>query len=290
MTRRNALILLLCAMFAFGAAAKCFPPGTRVVIFMQGIYSTYDADGTQDIGIEDHAFDAIKAKFLADGYRADQLIDFSYNGGTVAPDGGWLPKRYTCPDTDRPAAQNLAVLEAMLRDYKARYPKVHFTLVGHSLGGYLAYLEGAREAARPPEQKLDIDVVVTLDAPLLGIDADKRIAVSTAISCAKTWQAGAEIVGDKLDPQLGARRQAEAALMAEQGVRLATLGNLSDCLYALARCTATNAYVDDTESQFLEGAALVRRYDIQSNIFLSHHAIFTYPQALIDLREFVGGP
>ena len=39
------------------------------------------------------------------------------------------------------------MLEEMLRGYRARHPKAHFTLVGHSLGGYIAY-EGA--SARPP--------------------------------------------------------------------------------------------------------------------------------------------
>ena len=201
MKRLFVVFFMLSCIFASSVAAQCYPPGTRVVIFMQGVYSSLDAEGTNDIGWEDHAFDRMKAQFVAAGYNESQLLDFSYNGGEVSTQGTWTPDLYGCADTDRVSDRNLAVLEQMMRDYRAKHPNAHFTLVGHSLGGYLAYLEGVHESARPDAEKLHVDAVVTLHAPLNGVSADKKLALDASISCPKTYNAAAEIVADKLNPQ-----------------------------------------------------------------------------------------
>lgn len=125
-----------------------------MVIFLQGVYTGLDEDGTMNVAWEDHAFDKIKASFIAVGYNEAQLLDFSYNGRTVSETGEWIPNPYGCADTDRPSAQNLAPLETMLRDYRAKHPQAHFTLIGHSLGGYLAFLEGERESMRAESDRL----------------------------------------------------------------------------------------------------------------------------------------
>ncbi|MBF6600222.1 MAG: hypothetical protein IVW36_06905 [Dehalococcoidia bacterium] len=183
---------------------------------------------------------------------------------------------------------NLAPLEQMLRDYRARQPKAHFALVGHSLGGYLAFLEGVRESQRAPDQQLGISEVVTFDAPIGGVNADKKTVLDLASPCAKTYQAGAELVGVREDPTTPATRAAQAAAMARQGVRLATLGNIDDCLYNLPACAGFGA--DDTESQFVAGAALSKRYEIKVDPFLSHTAILANQAAVGDAVAFIGPP
>lgn len=272
------------------ASAKCYAPGTRVVVFIQGIYSTYDASGTQGTLLENHRFTTLKAEFIARGYKASALLDFSYAGGTIAPDGTWHPAPYGCAITDRAPDDNLAPLEKMLADYRARHPNVHFTLIGHSLGGYLAYLEGARDAARPDSAKLGVDVVVTLDAPLLGVSADKK-SILDAIPCAKTYLAGADLVEQKLDPTTAATRRAQTATMAQQGVRLATMGNPWDCLYNPDHCVPGGGWVDDSGTQFLNGeASISNSYAIQASPFASHDAILADPKAVRDTVAFVGPP
>ena len=201
---------------ALFTGARCHAPGTRVVIFVQGVYSTYDAGGTQGSVLEGQRFNTLKAAFVARGYHREALLDFSYAGGTMRFDGAWQPAPYNCDQTDRPADQNLAVLEQMLRDYRAKHHDAHFTLVGHSLGGYLVFLEGAREAERDDDAKLGIDVVVTLDAPLEGVSADKKTIIDL-IPCEKTYVAGAEIVAQKFDASIPATRAGQAASMAAQG-------------------------------------------------------------------------
>ncbi len=285
------VLLVLLVLAALVAGAKCYPPNTRVVVLVQGIYTFYDAasGGTQPNGIEPHRFDTLKSAFVAKGYDRAKLLDFSYAGGTVTPDGVWHPNDYDCTLTDRTTDQNLAPLEQTLSDYKRQHPNVHFALVGHSLGGYLAFVEGAREAARPDGAKLGIDVVVTLDAPLKGVSPDKK-TILDFIPCQKTYVAGVELVQQKFDPQTPALRQQQSALMAQQGIRLATLGNTVDCLYHTEACLG-GTWADDTDTQFLDGeAALTKRYTITLSPLLSHDAIVANATAVQDTVTFVGAP
>ncbi len=290
--RQLAVALLLVPLLVLGAllgAAKCYPPNTRVVVFMQGLYSSLDASGPVTDGVEPHTFDTLKQAFIAKGYDPAKLLDFSYAGGTISADGAWHPAPYGCEITDRTSDQNLVPLERMLSDYRAAHPKAHFTLVGHSLGGYLAFLEGAREAARPLAQQLGIDAVVTLDAPLKGVNADKKFVLDISSPCAKTYLAGGELVEVRQDPATPATRAAQAAAMAQQGIRLATLGSDFDCLYNLPYCIGSGT--NDTDSQFLPGqAALSRAYEIHINPFLSHFAILANAAAVADTVRFVGAP
>jgi hypothetical protein len=289
MRRFQFLVVLTLAVSFLGA--RCYPPGSRVIIFVQGVYTSLDEDGTDGIIWEDHAYDKMKAKFVEAGYDPAQLLDFSYEGGAVDDAGVWHPDPYQCEITDRPSADNLLVLETMMRDYRAKHPHVHFTLIGHSLGGYLAYLEGVRESTRPEDERLGVDVVATLDAPLNGVSADKKVALDVAVHCAKTYQAAAEIVADKDDPAIRTRREAEASAMRDAGIRLATFGNNGDCLYNLPRCTGgALSTIDDSPTQDIDNADLVKRYDIRASVFVSHFAVIAYAQTLLDIVPWVGAP
>jgi len=283
----SAPLLLLLALIS---AARCYPPGTRVVVFMQGIYTSYDAGGPQASYMEPHRFDTLKAAFVGKGYGTTTLLDFSYAGGTVDGPGAWLPAPYTCDATDRSPGDNLAPLEEMLAAYRQKHPGAHFTLVGHSLGGYLAFLEGAREAARPDSEKLGVDVVVTLDAPLKGISADKKTIIDL-MPCVKTYLAGADLVAARLNPGTPDVRRYQAAVMAGHGVRLATLGNSFDCLYNTPHCTG-GGFTDDSDTQFLSGeASITKDYQFDTALaFASHDAILTNQDAVRDTVAFVGAP
>jgi pimeloyl-ACP methyl ester carboxylesterase len=270
--------------------ARCYPPGTRVVIFIQGYYSTYDAGGTQSTIVEGQRFNVLKNEFAAKGYPRSALLDFSYAGGTVLPDGAWQPNPYPCELTDRTSNDNLQPLETMLRDYGAHHPNAHFTLVGHSLGGYLAFLEGAREAARTDAAKLHVDTVVTLDAPLSGADADKKLVLDI-VPCAKTYLAGAEVVADKLNPATPGIRRDQTQQMAQQGIRLATYGNSLDCFWNPAQCVPALPWVDDSATQVLPGeAAASQMYSVASVPLASHDAILGDPIVGANVVTFVGAP
>src|SRR5262245_18663035 len=106
------LLLLLASVLAITSAARCYEKDTRVVVFIQGLYTTYDGE-TQSTGIEGPRFSTLKTAFLANGYRPQDLLDYSYAGGTVAEggpnDGAWSPNHYPCTLTDRAANDSLSV-------------------------------------------------------------------------------------------------------------------------------------------------------------------------------------
>jgi pimeloyl-ACP methyl ester carboxylesterase len=243
------MLLALTLAAACGLAARCYPPGTHVVVLIEGVYTSYDPRGPDD-------YAKLKDALATAGFDRAKLLHFSYNGGSFDESGAWQPNAYSCASTDRPADENLAYIESLLREYRARHPEAHFTLIGHSLGGRLAFLEGAREATRPPEQQLGVTGVVTLSAPLLGVGADKKIALD-AVGCGKTYAAAAEIVTDRADPNIAATRAAQVEAMRAAGIRVATIGNTNDCLYALSRCIASEEFTDESETQFLPNADFV---------------------------------
>lgn len=283
---RGMALLAGVAMLALLTGAQCKPNEDRVVVFIQGLYTSYDASGTQRTALEAHRFDTIKAALRASGYADARLLDFSYAGGTVSGGGAWNPAAYTCDQTDRPILDSVATLEQMLRDYRARHRDAHFALVAHSIGGDVALLAGARDAARDEADRIGITSVVTLDAPLHGVSPDKK-AIIDLVPCDKTYAAGADLVAMRLDATTGDVRRLQAAVMAENGVWLATFGNVNDCLWNTAHC-APGDWADDTGTQFIENAASVRQFAIDAPPLLSHDAILADPAAVAEVAAFIG--
>ena len=279
-------VLLLLLTLATGA--RCNEPGTRVIIFVQGLYTTLDDAGTQTSFVEEHRFDVLEAAFLGAEYKPDQLLDFSYEGGAIGSDGVWRPQPYECAVTDRSAIESVEALEAMVRAYRKEHPKAKVTLVGHSLGGYIAFLAGAREAERAGDDRIGIDGVVTLDSPLAGASADKKVILDL-IPCEKTYVAGGELVALRGDASIADTRRAQARTMAAAGVRLATLGNLLDCLYRTTVCAGGN-WVDDAPSQFIDTAELSQAYEVASEPLQSHDVILIEPGVAADVVSFTGNP
>jgi len=287
--RRPLLVLALAIFSSLLMGARCYPAGSRVVIFIQGYYTTYDEGGTQATIVEGQRFNVLKNEFASKGYARAAMLDFSYAGGVVARDGTWRPNPYSCELTDRRSDDNLKPLETMLRDYGAHHPNAHFTLVGHSLGGYLAFLEGARESGRTKAAKLGIDGVVTLDAPLLGASPDKKLVLDI-VPCVKTYLAGAEIVEQKLDAGIADTRRDQVRSMAEHGIRLATFGNSLDCFWNPAVCVPALPWIDDSGTQVLSDAAVARMYRVESVPLASHDAILGDAGVGADVVGFVGAP
>jgi hypothetical protein len=75
--------------------------------------------------------------------------------------------------------------------------------------------------------------------------------------------------------------------MAADGIRLATIGNTRDCLYNTVGCTGI-ALVDDSETQFIDNAALAKRYEVSSDVLASHDFIVAFAPAIQDAVTFAG--
>lgn len=285
---RAVAIAAAMALVALAMGAQCKPNEDRVVVFLQGLYTAYDDGAPQRTALEAHRFDTIKDALRDRGYADARMLDFSYAGGTVSGGGTWRPDDYTCEDTDRPLMEGVATLEAMLRDYRAKHRRAHFALVGHSIGGGVAFLAGARDASRPEAERIGITSVVTLDAPLHGVSPDKKVIIDL-VPCDRTYLAGADLVRWRADPATADVRRWQAAAMAQHGVWLATFGNLNDCLWNPAHCVG-GEWAHDAETQFIENAAAVRRFEVDSPPLLSHDAILADPTAVAEVAAFIGAP
>lgn len=285
--RAGALIAAM-ALVALATGAQCKPDEDRVVVFLQGLYTAYDEGRPQRTALEEHRFDTIKGALRERGYDDARMLDFSYAGGTLSSSGGWRPAEYACEDTDRPLTESVETLERMLRGYGARHRRAHFALVGHSIGGNVAMLAGARDAARPEGERIGITSVVTLDAPLHGVSPDKKVIIDL-VPCEKTYLAGAELVALRADPATPGVRRLQAAVMAQEGVWLATFGNENDCLWNPAYC-AGGEWAYDADTQFIENAAAVRRFVVDAPPLLSHDAILADPAAVAEVAAFIGAP
>jgi hypothetical protein len=77
--------------------------------------------------------------------------------------------------------------------------------------------------------------------------------------------------------------------MAAAGVRLATLGNINDCFWNTNRCLGSG-WVDDSGTQYVDGAEFSKQYEITSEPLSSHDAILADPTAAADVVAFVGNP
>jgi alpha-beta hydrolase superfamily lysophospholipase len=176
----------------------------------------------------------------------------------------------------------------MLRAYKARHPDAHFALIGHSLGGHIVFQAAARDAARPPEQRIGVSEAITLDAPLQGVSADKRVVIDF-IPCDKTYEAGAELVVAGADPSTADVRRYQAGVMALNDVRLMTIGNVNDCLYNTAHCIG-GTWADDSETQFVDGAAVEVRLALTTELLDSHDAVVAAEAAIDEVVLFLGPP
>lgn len=273
---------------AIFVAGYCPPPGERVIVFVQGLYTGMENGRTSVGPLGEHRFATLRQAFRNAGFPDERLLDFSYNGGLVDESGRWAPDDYDCLDTDRPTAESVDRLDEMLRAYRRAHPKAGFVLVGHSLGGYIAFELAEREAQR--SDKVGLSAVVTIDAPLLGANADKQ-AVLDLVGCdGKTYAAGADLVRLAVDPSLRDAQLAAAAALRADGIRLATLGNASDCLYYPTPCGLPGEFADDRETQIIESADLALYEAIRSGPFESHEIATVYAPYVDAIVKFAGPP
>ena len=176
---------------------------------------------------------------------------FSYRGGKIDPTTGvWKPNPYTTCDPDTiPLQDDVTTFVNMLTAYHAAYPKDHFTIVAHSLGGLVA-LEGVAlfeksfNSTNNPIYKL-----ITADSPLHGVAS---IAIDYPGGC--RIQVG-PIVRDlgKLSatPQLADKLVEQ---LENSGTSVYTLGNGDDCLYYSVACNGGPVYLNDIQTQYVQEA------------------------------------
>ena len=139
-------------------------------------------------------FDAIESLLQAK-YPGAQFVTYSYTGSTKV--GAPLP--YGCVNTVTPhLAVDIQLLSSQIQAVLANEPRADIYLVGHSLGGIVAYgymsaLEGAKGIVAPLPQS-NLKGVITLDSPIGGISNDPvYLAAAKAAFSAKCLAEGSPI-------------------------------------------------------------------------------------------------
>ena len=233
------------------AAASADDPHT-VAVFIEGYASSYDPAGAARDG-----FATVRVHLFDDGWQPDQVARFSYAGGKM--DGPfWLANPYACQATTEGIAAGADTLAEFLNDYLAARPDSNFVLVGHSLGGVLAWWNLNRA-------RLDADLhvvvaVISIDSPLEGIGRAKSFALDYFGGCRVAEnQTLDDLIALESDNGEWIDHWREVGEWAgERGVRVLSVGNQNDCFYWFANrnCAPTLPLgPDERETQYIDGFA-----------------------------------
>ena len=145
----------------------------RVAVLVQGLGTNLHC---RDTACLPGMFGPLVAAVLRPlGYGAGgtpTILSYSYRGGQMALlDGNWRwrPREYDRCDTIQRVEGSAGSLRTMLLGYRARYPYTTFELIGHSLGGLVAFQAAGYRAFLGKIGPAGIDKLVTIDSPVNGI-------------------------------------------------------------------------------------------------------------------------
>jgi hypothetical protein len=244
------------------------PPPRKKVVFLAGVCSSRP-DGTQP-----YAYDFIQLQTLLRnnlGYRDDDFLLYSYNGGSVTAEGRWHHNAYgrdvpvrrdftmrRAPEGSREVSPLQALHDQLLVEYRLRHPNTTFVLVGHSLGGVVA-MEEVRQVVDSADYEPGLlSTVITLDSPLRGVTKDVGAAgyvgsyIDLVEPCVVRGVASGRLVWRHLtEPESELQGVADRA--GAKGVAVVTIGNDRGCLFEPRYCGVPVA--GDIQTQWIFDAA-----------------------------------
>jgi len=215
-------------------------PIRTVVVLVQGVCSTVPAGSSSTNG----TFTDLQALLQgpAYGYRAGDILLYSYTGGTVDAAGVWQHRAYGRFDPvrhDYRTTSLSALRDALLTPYHAAHPNTTFVLVSHSLGGMVAFA-ALRAQVSPPESGPGfLSGVVTVDSPLHGVRPAEALlgvllrrypGIGSRLDCVTQGPATAALVSLHGDPRATSDLQRVARDAQRRHIRVATIGNVDDCV------------------------------------------------------------
>jgi len=154
-------------------AAPIKRDGHPVFILLQGITSSLDP---LSIGLGQTPGFVNVQEAVSQIYPNAEFVSYSYNGPTGKGKIKYAPRVYDCFDTtQRTLPEDIASLDDQIQSIVAREPQSPIYLVGHSLGGVIAYgYLGALEETGivKPLPHHNIAGVITLDSPIGGVSGN----------------------------------------------------------------------------------------------------------------------
>ncbi len=223
----------------------------RVIIFVQGIDSSYTIEGSGNQRHDVAVFMELKQALLRDhGYQSSDFVDFSYAPDVYKSKDDIKVHSYSCRDTAQDLETSGESLRQLVKYVHEWRPADQIVLLGHSLGG--AVITYAVAGIEDEQLKRSIASIVTIGSPLHGIDpsdieqAGLGPAVWWTSACngiLLTSQASIDLRNDFAD--FTARREESDVArrlgdslqwVHDQGGRIGTFGNSYDCVYNHANC------------------------------------------------------
>lgn len=194
------------------------------VIFLSGLDSHCDGTPYNQMG-----FEYIRSQLSRAGlaYNDEHFLMFSYTGGK-AEGGRWYPNAYNSADTGQPTQSAVTRLKDMVEEFSLHHPRARYILVGHSLGGRIAFDYAAKYQLVKPGP---VKAVITLNSPLSGTSYYRVVNILAAFK--DVW--GSPVVKQlaaeyelRNEPGLSKQKAEAARGMAEAGIYLATFGTRQD--------------------------------------------------------------
>jgi len=259
--------LLLLGAGVLPAAAEDARAQNVAVVFVGG-YGSNLASATAD-------FAPIKAALVDRGARVS-FVQFSY-GGWHAPSCGQSQPDYTPDNTAQDIELSKRNLIGTLRMLRAECAASRIVVIGHSLGGLVAF---QAVADQPVPGVTDI---VTIDSPLGGISPDIVWSCVDFGLCIDGPIVAYLANLNSAWSQTELDNAAKATQLALTGTRVSAWGNQSDCFYNLAVCApfvrALFGNVDARETQWLGIPDAIRRDYVSprrlSSLRISHKAVLS---------------
>ncbi|WP_066636167.1 esterase/lipase family protein [Desulfolucanica intricata] len=176
-------------------------------------------------------FSSLRKKLTLYGfqYRDRRFLQYSYTGGEVKA-GEWYPNKYSPEDTGQPIGISVKHLNDLIEELSAADPKARFILVGHSLGGVIAF----DFISKYTENISRIKGVVTLNAPLMGaIYNIPNIVLEIFQNNGSVWGSIAVrelILQNEFKVDLENLRRQTALKLQKNGIHLATFATQQDLI------------------------------------------------------------
>lgn len=248
-------------------------PARRIVIFLSGRATASDNPLTQSM------FDLLKGIMTNSyGFGSTDFSMFSYRGADLLPGNHMQWRPFSACDSEQDINTSGQILGASLRLIHQQFPSDRLVLVGHSLGGLLAYEETAWAPGVP------IDTVVTIDSPLHGIGVGLGL-LGDLLPCDFDASELGQIMQRNVTPIL----QQNYDALHKEGAKVATVGNDQDCVYDLQVCGLPG--VDVRFSQYAPSdwsPHFEASFPNDSSITDAHGSILRYADGMRQIAAFIG--
>lgn len=270
------------------AAPFASSPPRRVVVFVRGLNTRLDSDGSPGSGSligtlveaceaerSDLVFGYVKKALVTRGVPCRSFINYSYDVhvGPRVVDGLFYPAPYGVEETGaHPIADLVDSLDRQLRVYQQRLlpaEALEFVLVGHSLGGVVA-LDYAQRVMEARETGGGLDQpnvvgVMTINSPVLGVSGEDHVHAmgprhfgqwaSSPVSPMRDFSRllKSETAKGVLDRWGNPLWETLAHRLAGHGIRSYSIGNAYDCIWRPWACGIPRQWtgVDEATGEWL---------------------------------------